>query len=925
MQATWKGRSVRSVLAVLLLAGGPVDFGTEIGTTIEISFDGSTPVDVTAYTLNSGQLVKTWGRGENSDTAPPSSVRFTLVSDKGDPGQWNPEDPSADYWQPNGWLGAPVTIEVEDDPAWYVGKIAGMEPRWDQEGDIGYLDVEVKGDRHWLAQNKPRRSPLARSILAASPVTYWPLTDGKYSTLGGQITTGGTGLFTPLGSGLLKFAQVDGPDGATEKLPEAALNTAGLAPPALTATVTGDTGDSWTIEYVARTVPQDGSGINWKALTFNTGHMRWMVEHDYTDPNYRIVVTGSANDDDGADTFFNPTGINLVDGEWHQVRIVCEDNSGTITTSVYVDDVLVDTPQTEAGAAGRVTDVTVWQCYQSYASNASVGHIAVYSGEPASMYEAFLGYVGETAGDRITRVAGEEGVTVTVVSGDTLPLGRQPTGNIIEVLEDAEQGDLGRLVDRAGPIVYVPRAARYNATAQLALSPDDLFAGPRPRYLASDRTGQVELTREGGSTLVVGDTDAMSAGGTVKPVTISSEDDSRLPDLAYWILGLGRRAGSRIGTIVLRLDAAVSFTLAGWQALTDPIRITVAGVTGLPNGLDVFVEGGAERINNQAKEWEAEFAVSQADPYRVSVIEGAGDTAFRVECEGQALTSDVAVGTATSFLVSTTDGYVSLGVDDDDMPCDFDLEGAQVRVTDVAGTGVTAFRAVGTFHATDNAPTGPGLPTGWQAGDLLVLLSAIRNAGVGSPVCPDGWTPLVELPNVALYGRIAEADDTAPTCTYMGGVSGATCSARITAFDACSVEVLASNYVFDGAAQDIATPTLELADSGPKLVIWIGWKQATATAVGAPAGSTLAFGSFTDVGDDQTIALAYATTSDALDISALSFSVTGGVAAINRGGIIALRGNTQTCTCQAAAINGVTKTASAGTAVKLWRPAGLAL
>jgi len=103
-----------------------------------------------------------------------------------------------------------------------------------------------------------------------------------------------------------------------------------------------------------------------------------------------------------------------------------------------------------------------------------------------------------------------------------------------------------------------------------------------------------------------------------------------------------------------------------------------------------------------------------------------------------------------------------------------------------------SFRASGTqASGNNNASLAPGLPAGWQAGDLHILeFQNFGGTGARIPVLPSGWTAFVgdgvwqngTASHLFAY-RQAVAGDTAPSITFTGtGVANDTQVARIHGF-----------------------------------------------------------------------------------------------------------------------------------------------
>jgi hypothetical protein len=96
-----------------------------------------------------------------------------------------------------------------------------------------------------------------------------------------------------------------------------------------------------------------------------------------------------------------------------------------------------------------------------------------------------------------------------------------------------------------------------------------------------------------------------------------------------------------------------------------------------------------------------------------------------------------------------------------------------------------AFRSVGTVASADSGNVTPGLPTGWQADDIFILVIEGRDNVTVS--LPAGWTKFGEKNSgtdcrLTMGWRRAVAGDTAPLVTHSGGSS---IIARIAAFSGC--------------------------------------------------------------------------------------------------------------------------------------------
>lgn len=207
---------------------------------------------------------------------------------------------------------------------------------------------------------------------------------------------------------------------------------------------------------------------------------------------------------------------------------------------------------------------------------------------------------------------------------------------------------------------------------------------------------------------------------------------------------------------------------------------------------------------------------------------------------------------------------------------------------------------VGTVTHAVNASVTPGFPTGTPAaGDVLLIWAAIRNSGVGTPDTPAGWTLLRAGGNARLFGKNWAPGDVAPSVTFTGGVANADTSAQMALIRGVDLALFNNMGSSNASAQDIVLPTLPLVGTwtGGVTVIYLGWKQDDWTSVATIAGATEIGEPDTTTGDDQGIVWDYHTVLPGTAVSVIAaetFVVTGGGAAVSRGGVVAFPAVTAT-------------------------------
>jgi hypothetical protein len=217
-----------------------------------------------------------------------------------------------------------------------------------------------------------------------------------------------------------------------------------------------------------------------------------------------------------------------------------------------------------------------------------------------------------------------------------------------------------------------------------------------------------------------------------------------------------------------------------------------------------------------------------------------------------------------------------------------------VEYDEFDGAAAVTYVGAGALASGDNASLAPALPAGTLVDrDLFVCFASIRNSGTGTVDEPAGWFTILAFGNVALFGCYATASTVAPTVTFTGGVAGATTLAQVIALRDCEADpallVSALATQLNGSAQSIAVPALTVSEGGVVLVC--GWKQDDWTGVAPLSGQFFseAFDTFSTTGSDAGHVLDYRTQTGALNVSATSLTVTGGVSAISRAIVIAFR------------------------------------
>lgn len=305
---------------------------------------------------------------------------------------------------------------------------------------------------------------------------------------------------------------------------------------------------------------------------------------------------------------------------WTAVQLKVEVSGGTVTATLIWRSVganfSVGVSDSYSGTAPSVVSVAA----QALVDGMAVAHL--WAGDDAldltdgTFAAVSNGYTGETAGARLTRLSGETGVPIQVLTGDTEPMGAQKAGKFLDLFRECEAADLGVLYERGNGLTYRPRTRRYTPPVAMALdwSLGHLDEPPEPQDDDQRLRTYITANRTDGSYAVAYDPDAIIT--YEDSVTLNIESDDRLEDFAAWLLHLGTADELRWPRIRINLVAHPEL-IPSWLACTIGSRITIANPPSQIAGevIDLIIEGYSQSIN--VDEWTVEMACSPARPWIV--------------------------------------------------------------------------------------------------------------------------------------------------------------------------------------------------------------------------------------------------------------------------------------------------------------------
>lgn len=607
----------------------------------------------------------------------------------------------------------------------FAGEVPEWPTKWSTSEKDAWTPIEAAGVLRRLGKGEQTvDSTLRRRIPSGSPLAYWPLEDGRdatqfYSPIAGVAALKTSGMSLAADDSLAGSSALPSVSGG------ATLSGAVPAP--------SGSPTSWHTEFIyylpntgpatARTVIQwTGTGTvkRWRMLLKTQGSEIYGYDaEDNVVTSALLVLTGlgTFNAWTRWQLYAVQNGANV---DW-TVRWIPIGGSGVASTTSF------------AGSVGRINGVKGPDGgYSSDLDGMILGHIAAFTTANTTIYNsADIGFAGETAAARMTRLCAEEGVPLTVV-GDpsgTQRVGPQRPSNLLDVLRDAAAADggiFGETRDRR-ELQYRTRESLYNQTPKITLDYAAKKIAPPFEPVDDDQVrNEWAVTRDGGSTAVAslptGPLSIEDIGRYPDSATLSLFTDDQTDLIAGWLLHTTTWDENRYPSLTLRLHRHPEFVAAVLDLdIGDKIRITnLPKRFASPGAVDLLVDGWTEEL--LPRKWEITFTCSPAGPWEVAVTDDL--VLGRADTEGAQLAAAM-TSTATSADVLTTAGPV-WATDPAELPFDVRVGGEVWSVTAAASWATDAFGRT-TANGWGTADSGQAwTATGGVAGNFAV------GSGVGS-------------------------------------------------------------------------------------------------------------------------------------------------------------------------------------------------
>jgi hypothetical protein len=601
------------------------------------------------------------------------------------------------------------------------GECSAFPNRWDTSGKDAWVPIEAAGLFRRLGNgSEPAHTGLRDWIMDQNPVptSYFPLSGAegtKYSVNLGDIGTNSL-RFYPEGAPVYTYGIDFGVPWLGTGME---LNATGPTADMRGDVVTAD--DNFVLDFVFQSPAvtlDSGADANTNMgvldiFIWSYDYDRWQLRLQDPANGGTLQLSWFAGDNSTSSSYPVSAALPaLMDNEIHTCRFQVHTTGGgtTQTADVYIDGVLIDTRVVASGHAWNGTS-NYQMFYSRYAGQTvmTLGHLTgwsdpVWSSAPAvtDFLIAARGYTGELAADRMARIAALSGINLTVIgnNSDTMPMGPQYSESKLTQLRDAEQADMGYLLEPRGGfgLEYRTRVSMVGQAPALTLDYSLGQIVPPFEPTDDDLLTKNDVTvgrREGDSARVQLTTGRLSildppmgVGQYHDSLDVNVETDALLPGIAAWMVNLGTVDQARYPSLSVDLGILAGFGLdqAARNIDTgDLLVVTGMDALGVYEDVRLLVLGtGRETISDGGFKHTITWNCAPYQGYEGAVFATSASTgSARYDTAGSTLTTGI-TSSATSFSITATGGTLWT-TDPAAFPFDVMMSGERITLSAISG------------------------------------------------------------------------------------------------------------------------------------------------------------------------------------------------------------------------------------------------
>lgn len=327
--------------------------------------------------------------------------------------------------------------------------------------------------------------------------------------------------------------------------------------------------------------------------------------------------------------------------QWTLFSIDAQYSAGT--TTMWVNWVNADLTQNgfiTTTFSGVPSSLNQWDMstFDGIPAGSTVGHITgarVSSVNGVNLFNnsrknAWSGYIGETAADRVTRLCAVKNVPVTIIgtAAASWPMGAQPVDTLANLLAEVVRTEDGLLFDDRDSVGlnFRTRGNRYNQTPLALTYPGDIY--PTFQEVLDDLGIHNVITvsqRDGGDYTLELDSGPVSTqappagvGPAEQRVDVNTENEVvDLPTLAGWWLNHGTVDLPRFTAVTVNLTERDPTFTANVAAVDVGDRITITGY--VEYVIDLIIVGSVETVTPVTRT--ITFTCAPNQPYVVGILD----------------------------------------------------------------------------------------------------------------------------------------------------------------------------------------------------------------------------------------------------------------------------------------------------------------
>lgn len=478
----------------------------------------------------------------------------------------------------------------------FTGTLTELPLRWDKSARNSWSPLRASGILRRLRQARTGavQSPLRHQLPFYNPVAYWPLEDGAKATGGASALAGQQPAkfkkVTPAAdtslAGALQTPTLNAADGSiTGFISRAPSGATGFAAMFLTKLQTNPAAKTRLAQIQLSKGAADHIDLS---LRYSGGFGETYL--DTYDSDGILIANSSST-----------TSIPDFTTTWTAFCVIAEVSGGnTLYTLLwyYLGDTIAFFNQDTVVSTTTPVARQVVLGGTSF-DGASFAHLGVYANTlpfvSSTFFNAATGFDGESASDRINRVASEAGIPVAVEPGTSEACGPQRIARPIEIMQSAADADYGVLYERATGVAFRPRSARRNQPVALTLSVASKHIAEPPEPILDDQRirNKVIASRDGGSSATAQDDASIDRHGEIEEsVSLNVESDDQLQGHAELRKHIGVHSGTRWPSITLDF-ARNPLIVPSWRTrgYGPRMRITTGRGQVTGNEPDLIAEG----------------------------------------------------------------------------------------------------------------------------------------------------------------------------------------------------------------------------------------------------------------------------------------------------------------------------------------------